>query len=130
MESELLSQSECRALFEQAQRSAARAGIRDVEVSVQASSEALTRFANNGIHQNVSERVRGLSVRLLVDGRTARAGTNRLDAEGVAAAVEQCAALARASEPDPDLLPMYSGSDKPSATFFPSPPCFDRATRT
>ena len=115
MNSELLTQSECASLFEQAQRAAASAGVRDVEVSIQASSESLTRFANNEIHQNVSERVRGLAVRVVVDGRTARVATNRLHRDAIASTVEQCIALARASWPDPDLQPLYTGPRQPAS---------------
>jgi len=86
---------------------AARAlGVTEVEVIEASHNEALTRFANNAIHQNVAERARHLSVRALVDGRTARASTNRLDREAIREVVAQAAMLARASEPDPDLLPL------------------------
>jgi len=37
----------------------------------------LTRFANNGIHQNVAEHGLTVSIRTVTDGRTARATTNR-----------------------------------------------------
>ena len=39
-------------------------GVRDVEAIFGAHREALTRFANNTIHQNVSEQARMLSVRV------------------------------------------------------------------
>ncbi|HMD69786.1 MAG TPA: TldD/PmbA family protein [Bryobacteraceae bacterium] len=86
---------------------AARAlGVTEVETIEASHDEALTRFANNAIHQNVAERARHLSVRALVDGRTARATTNRLDRESIRDVVAQAVALARASEPDSDLLPL------------------------
>jgi predicted Zn-dependent protease len=71
---------------------------------IAAGANALTRFANNTIHQNVAERTAYLSVRALVDGRTARVNTNLLDTEGVRRAVEQAITLARLQAPDPELL--------------------------
>ena len=48
-------------------------------------ADALTRFANNTIHQNVAERERALSVRPVIGSRTARASTNRLDPDSIRA---------------------------------------------
>ena len=44
---------------------------------------ALTRFANNTIHQNVAEENYGVSVRTVFGGRTARATTNKFDDESL-----------------------------------------------
>jgi PmbA protein len=86
---------------------AARAlGVGDVEAIVASANDALTRFANNAIHQNVAERTMHLSVRPVIDGRTARASTNRLDRQGIRDVVEQAIAITRLTEPDPDLLPL------------------------
>jgi predicted Zn-dependent protease len=86
---------------------AARAlGVTEIEAIIGSDYEALTRFANNGIHQNVAERTTQLSVRPLTDGRTARASTNRLDRDAIRRVVEQSVALARLMEPDADLLPL------------------------
>ena len=81
-------------------------GVRDVETMVGWRAEALTRFANNTIHQNVAEEGRWLSVRVQVDQKTARATTNRFDEESIQRAVEQALALTNAVEPDPELQPM------------------------
>src|SRR5271156_402465 len=43
----------------------------ETEVEIDATVDALTRFANNTIHQNVAEHTLGISVRAVVDGRTA-----------------------------------------------------------
>jgi PmbA protein len=86
---------------------AARAlGVAEIEAIIGSEYEALTRFANNAIHQNVAERTTQLSVRPVVDGRTARASTNRLDGDAIRKVVEQAVAMARLMEPDPDLLPL------------------------
>jgi len=86
---------------------AARAGgANEVEAIIASTDEALTRFANNAIHQSVAERTMQLSVRPVIGGRTARASTNRLDAAGIREVVEQAVAITRSSAPDPDLLPL------------------------
>lgn len=105
-ESELLPRKRCDEILLAAQTAAFRHGVEDVEVYFHASSESLTRFANNAIHQNVSERSVVASIRAVVGQRTARASTNRLTREGVQAAVDEAVALARASEPLPDLPEM------------------------
>lgn len=105
-ESELLTRKKCEELFLAVEQAARRAGVTSVEISLASTADSLTRFANNEIHQNVSERTTTLSVRPIVDGRTARASTNRLHRDGIQAAVDQAIYLARASEPG-DLLPLY-----------------------
>lgn len=106
-ESELLPQKRCQELFFAVQQAAARAGIEDVEVTLTSTAEALTRFANNQIGQNVAERSSVLSVRVATNGRTARASTNRLHRDGVESVVENAIALTRSSQPLPDLQPMF-----------------------
>ena len=81
-------------------------GVRDIEALITGGGHELTRFANNTIHQNVAEQSRHLSVRAVIDGRTARASTNRLDRDGVRDAVSQAIALTRLTAPDPELPEM------------------------
>src|SRR3989454_532855 len=78
----------------------------EVEVLFYGGKSALTRFANNTIHQNVAEENYGVSVRTAFDGRTARATTNKFDEESLGRVVQASEALARVQQPDPDLLPM------------------------
>jgi PmbA protein len=86
---------------------AARAlGVTEIEAIIGSEYEALTRFANNAIHQNVAERTTQLSVRPVMDGLTARASTNRLDSDAIRKVVAQAVAMARLMEPDADLLPL------------------------
>ncbi len=117
----LLSESQCRALFDMVATAARARGLRDVEAHIGSRVEALTRFANNTIHQNVSEEVSFLSIRPQSDGRTARASTNLLDRDGIERALDEAIALARASAPDPDLLPLASAAPiTPVERFFES----------
>src|SRR3984893_8214292 len=78
----------------------------EVEVLFSGSRFALTRFANNTIHQNVAEENHGVSVSPMVGGRTARASTNKFDDESLRRVVEASEKLARVQHPDADLLPM------------------------
>ncbi|HEX5433730.1 MAG TPA: DNA gyrase modulator, partial [Candidatus Angelobacter sp.] len=57
--------------------------VDEVEVYFSSTDSSLTRFANNTIHQNVSELNEIASIRVAFDGKTARASTNRFDDEGL-----------------------------------------------
>ncbi|HVO80048.1 MAG TPA: TldD/PmbA family protein [Terriglobales bacterium] len=78
----------------------------EVEALFYGTNAALTRFANNTIHQNVAEENYVVSVRAVFGGRTARATTNKLDDESLKRVVQASENLAKVQEPDPDLLPM------------------------
>src|SRR5712692_4850005 len=110
-ESALLTRARAQEIFNAAASAGQRLGVRDLEAMVGAGTHALTRFANNSIHQNVAERSGYLSVRALIDGRTARATTNLLDRDAIRRVVEQAIALARLQAPDPDLLPLAAAGD-------------------
>ncbi len=81
----------------------------EVEALFYGGRSALTRFANNTIHQNVAEENYGVSVRTVFGGRTARASTNKLDDESLRRVVQASESLAKVQHPDPDLLPMPEG---------------------
>jgi predicted Zn-dependent protease len=87
----------------------------EVEVLFTGSHFALTRFANNTIHQNVEEENWLASIRTNFGGRTARATANQFDDESLKWAVEASESLARVQEPDPDLLPMPDAREDPDA---------------
>ena len=76
----------------------------ELEILVSGGRFALTRFANNTIHQNVAEENHVVSVRTVFGGRTARATTNRFDDESLRQVVKASENLARVQHPDPDLL--------------------------
>ena len=78
----------------------------EVEVLFSGVKFALTRFANNTIHQNVAEENHIVSVRTTFGGRTARATTNKFDDDSLRRVVESSETLAKVQHPDPDLLPM------------------------
>jgi PmbA protein len=78
----------------------------EVEVLFSGGRFALTRFANNTIHQNVAEENHVVSVRTVFGGRPARATTNKFDDESLRQVVKSSESLAKVQHPDADLLPM------------------------
>jgi PmbA protein len=94
----------------------------EVEVSFFSTANALTRFANNIIHQNMAEENVVVSVRTAFGQRTARATTNKLDDESLRRVVEASEKLARVQHPDEDLLPMaaaVAGEGARATRYFP-----------
>ena len=83
----------------------------EVEALFYGGKNALTRFANNVIHQNVAEENYSVSVRTVFAGRTARATTNKLDDESLKRVVLASESLAKVQHPDPDLLPMPNAGE-------------------
>ncbi|MBI2956237.1 MAG: TldD/PmbA family protein [Acidobacteria bacterium] len=98
----MLSEARCREIFDTVRRF----GGEETEVFLEATRSALTRFANNTIHQNVAEEALHVSVRALVEGRTARATTNKTDEASLRRAAERALASARLQPRNPDLLPL------------------------
>jgi len=78
----------------------------ETETLITSNRYALTRFANNHIHQNVTEEGLYLSVRAVGGHRTARAGTNKLDSASIRRLAEAALDLARLQPPHPELLRM------------------------
>jgi PmbA protein len=78
----------------------------EVEAIFTGSRFALTRFANNIIHQNVEEENSVVSIRTNFAGRTARSTANQFDDASLQRAVAASENLARVQIPDPELLPM------------------------
>src|SRR5579871_6207664 len=83
----------------------------EVEVLFSGGRFALTRFANNAIHQNVAEENHVVSVRSAFGSRTARATTNKFDDESLRQVVRSSEDLAKVQHPDPDLLPMPTAEE-------------------
>src|SRR5215831_4720490 len=101
----MLSQEQAADIFERIRKYSA---ADEVEALFYGGHFALTRFANNVIHQNVAEQNEGVSVRTSFGGRTARASTNKLDDESLKRVVRASENLAKVQQPDSDLLPMPS----------------------
>src|SRR5690349_7210407 len=97
---------ELRSITDRVLRIAKASGIPETEVHVDEVIDALTRFANNSIHQHVVEYGLTVSLRVVVDGRTARVTTNRVEEDSLRASLESAASLAASQPKDPGLLPL------------------------
>ena len=75
------------------------------EVMVTEWDSALTRFANNGIHQNVAERDVSVRVRVVKDGKTGVASINQLSETAAADVLKRAVAIADL-QPKGELVPM------------------------
>lgn len=78
----------------------------ETEVAIEVVADAVTRFANNAVHQNMVEQSLVVSVRTVFDGRTARATTNKTDDESLRRVVAASSGLSRHQPKNPHLLPM------------------------
>jgi len=90
----------------------------ETEVEIDITTDALTRFANNIIHQNVAERMLHISVRAVMDGRTARATTNKTDEESLRRVMAAAEKLALHQPEIPGLLPMLGAQKVPTVRRF------------
>ena len=75
----------------------------DAEIFLNATQQALTRFAGNRIHQNVAHEDAVAHVRVAIGRRQGRSVTNNLSANGLADAVKQAAEFASVLPEDPDF---------------------------
>ena len=99
----MLNKERCQEIFDTVKKASS---ADEVEVLFAGGHHALTRFANNTIHQNVADENYVVSIRPVIGKKTARATTNKLDPESLKRAVASAEAITRVQQPDPDLLPM------------------------
>jgi predicted Zn-dependent protease len=85
----------------------------ETECFIQSGQNALTRFANNIIHQNVSETENLLSIRVVVGNRMGRFTTNCLDDKSLKNAVDKALKIALVMQPENELLPMLKPQPYP-----------------
>lgn len=104
--SQLVPERELRRIIDTGLRLAETSDADETEVHVDQTSSALTRFANNAIHQNVAEHGLTVSIRTVVDQRTARATTNRLDEDSLRSTIEAALSLAHTQPKNPRVLPV------------------------
>ena len=97
-------------------------GDGEADIYLTATDQALTRFANNRIHQNVAHQDAIAHVRVAIGKRQGRAVTNNLSDAGLADAVRQAAEYARLMPEDPDFPGL------PEAAPAQSVAAFDEAT--
>lgn len=77
----------------------------ETEVYVGSHRSSLTRFAENHIHQNVTEYNAYLSVTAIFGKQMGDASTNKLDDESIRRTLENAIEIAKISPPDEELLP-------------------------
>jgi len=82
-----------------------RSPAQETEVMVTEDDSALTRFANNGIHQNVAERDATVRVRVVKDGKTGVASINQMSEAAAADVLKRAVAIADLQPPG-DVVPM------------------------
>src|SRR6201992_2893569 len=112
----MLDQNKAEQIFDRAKK---YSSSDELEIIFNSTNHALTRFANNTIHQNVAALTEAASSRVACDGKTARASTNRVDDESLKRAVQSAESIAKVQEPDPELLPMADAAEGKGA-FAPS----------
>ncbi len=78
----------------------------ECQVTITASEQAYTRFANNGITTASFNLRNTVSIVTTRDGRTGSYGVNDLDDASLKAAVKKAEELAAIAPPDPERLPM------------------------
>jgi len=115
----MIGKKEARKLCEQV---LARCQANEAEVMLTVTDGALTRFANNIIHQNVAERDVVFSLNYFIGKRAGSASTNRMDPTGLDELVRRAEANAQASPEDPD----YPGLSSPAD--YTAVPAFDQST--
>lgn len=85
------------------------------EVSIFAEESALTRFANNYIHQNVSERGAGLVVKAVAGKKVGVASADSIDENVIRSTVDKAVEIAAFQPENPELAPLASPSSYASA---------------
>lgn len=82
-----------------------RSPAQQTEVLLTEWDNALTRFANNGIHQNVAERDVSVRVRVVKDGKTGVASVNQMNETAASDVLERAVAIADL-QPKGEVVPM------------------------
>jgi predicted Zn-dependent protease len=106
----------------------AAGGDAEADVTVEGQSQALTRFANSFIHQNVADDTTTVRLRLHAAGRTVAVSTTITGADGLRELVSRATAAVRHAPPDPGWpglappapLAGEPGFDEPTATAVPA----------
>jgi predicted Zn-dependent protease len=73
------------------------------EVMLYGGTSALTRFANNYIHQNVEDSSTGVRVRAVIGKKVGVAGTDNVSQEGLEAAARRAVELAKLQQENPSF---------------------------
>lgn len=102
----MITQEQAKALIDSAISIGKENKVDGIEATVYAGNEATSRFANNGMTQNMSPSKTTLSVRVQNGGKQARMSTDVLTADGIRAVVENASKATALLEPDKGMLPL------------------------
>ena len=83
----------------------------ECQVTITASEQAYTRFANNGITTASLNLRHNVSIEVTRDARTGSMGVNDLDDASLRAAVSKAEELAAIAPPNPELLPLLGAQE-------------------
>jgi PmbA protein len=97
----MIGEEQCRKILQQI---IDQSGVDHAEAYLSSQDLALTRFANNEIHQNVVHGDAQLNIRAVIGRRQGRATTNDLSEAGIAKAGEEARSNALLMPEDPDFL--------------------------
>ncbi len=120
--SNLLSENEALSLVESVIKQSQAEGV---FVSLTSNEEALSRYSENQISQNISKTQFNLSVTSYYGKRSATAATTELDAEAIAQTIRNSETLARIAPEDPEWVPLL-----PPQIYDKRTPAFDENTAT
>jgi len=91
----------------------------ETEIFVGSASNALTRFAENHIHQNIAENSFGIRVRAIIDKQMGEAHISKFDDDSLKKVVANAIEIAGVTPPDPELLPLPgSQTYQPVASYY------------
>jgi predicted Zn-dependent protease len=116
----LLSEDEALSLVESVIKQSKAEGV---FVSLSTGEEALSRFSENQISQNISKNRFTLSITSYFGKRSASASTTELEPEAIEAAIRRCEELARIAPEDPEWVPLLEPQEYEQRT-----PAFDEPT--
>lgn len=92
-------------------------------ISLGVGQSSLTRFASSIIHQNVSERDGGVTVRAIIGKKIGFATSNSLGEDDIKSTVEKAVEFARHQQENPDFVTL-----PPARPIPPAPPTFFEST--
>jgi PmbA protein len=99
--------------LELAERALALADGDAAEAVVMAERSGFARYAAGEVHQPTLIDDTVLQLRVIHDGRSGSATTNRIDDDGLADLAARAAAAAASADPDPDLAPLAGPAELP-----------------
>src|SRR5687768_12800401 len=97
-----------------AQKIIAMSTFPECQVSITASEQAYTRFANNGITTASFNLRNNIGIAVTREGRTGSSAVNDLDDASLRAAVKKAEELAAISPPNPERMPPVGPQEFPA----------------